>query len=207
MELDWIEWYGYLASLVVFISLTMSSIIKLRIFNFIGCLIFAHYGMLTGLLPVAVANLSIAIINIYYLYQIYKTKEQFKLVNAEVDSAYYQHFISINQTEINKQVSLEKLSSVNTSFYMLRDDNIAGILAGFKEPDGTFTIFVDFVPAKYRDYKLGAYYYNRHPEFLKEKGINVLKTYATDKDHCFYLEKMGFTSESNDAQQLYKKIL
>ena len=68
MEFDWIEWYGYLASLVVFISLTMSSIIKLRIFNFIGCLIFAHYGLLTGLLPVTVANLSIALINIYYLY-------------------------------------------------------------------------------------------------------------------------------------------
>ena len=207
MELNWIEWYGYLASLVVFISLTMSSIIKLRIFNFIGCLIFAHYGLLTGLLPVAVANISIAVINVYYLYLIYKTKEDFKLVNAEVDSAYYQHFISINQSEIIKQVSLQELTEVNTSFYMLRDDNIAGILAGFKELDGTFTIFVDFVPAKYRDYKLGAYYYNQHPEFLKEKGIKVLKTYATDKDHCFYLEKMGFVHERGDDTQLYTKIL
>jgi len=207
MELNWIEWYGYLASLVVFISLTMSSIIKLRIFNFIGCLIFAHYGFLTGLLPVSVANLSIALINVYYLYQIYKTKEQFKLVNAEIDSAYYQHFINIHQEEITKQVSLQELTEVNTSFYMLRDDNIAGILAGFKEIDGTFTIYVDFVPAKYRDYKLGEYYYNQHPEFLKDKGINLLKTYATDKDHCFYLEKMGFVHENSDNKQLYKKIL
>lgn len=207
MELNWIEWYGYLASLVVFISLTMSSIIKLRIFNFIGCLIFAHYGFLTGLLPVAVANLSIALINIYYLYQIYKTKEQFKLVNAEVDSAYYQHFISINQEEIVKQVSLNELAKVNTSFYMLRDDNIAGILAGSKEADGTFTILMDFVPPKYRDYKLGAYYYNQHPEFLKEKGITVLKTHASDKDHRFYLEKMGFIHDDNNDKQLYQKIL
>ena len=207
MELNWIEWYGYLASLVVFISLTMSSIIKLRIFNFIGCLIFAHYGFLTGLLPVSVANLSIAVINVYFLYQIYKTKEQFKLVNAEVDSAYYQHFIAINQAEIIKQVSLEELTEVNTSFYMLRDDNIAGILAGFKESDGTFNLLVDFVPAKYRDYKLGAYYYNQHPEFLKQKGIKTVKAYAADKEHCFYLEKMGFVQDSNDNKQCYKKIL
>ncbi|PKF62314.1 hypothetical protein CW745_07055 [Psychromonas sp. psych-6C06] len=207
MELNWIEWYGYLASLVVFISLTMSSIIKLRIFNFLGCLIFAHYGMLTGLWPVAVANGSIALINVYYLYQIYKTKEQFKLLDAEIDSAYYQHFIAINQTEINKQVSIKALSEVNTSFYMLRDDNIAGILAGFKEEDGTFTIFVDFVPTKYRDYKLGDYYFNQHPAFLKEKGITRLKTYATDKDHCFYLQKMGFTCENRDDKQLYQKRL
>jgi len=207
MEFDWIEWYGYLASLVVFISLTMSSIIKLRIFNFIGCLIFAHYGLLTGLLPVTVANLSIALINIYYLYQIYKTKEQFKLVNAEVDSAYYQHFLSINQAEIDKQVNLQALSKVNTSFYMLRDDNIAGILAGQQDSDGSFSILIDFVPRKYRDYKLGAYYYNQHPEFLKEKGIKILKTNTSDKDHCFYLEKMGFTQEGNGDQQFYQKIL
>lgn len=207
MEFDWIEWYGYLASLVVFISLTMSSIIKLRIFNFIGCLIFAHYGLLTGLLPVTVANLSIALINVYYLYQIYKTKEQFKLVNAEVDSAYYQHFLSINQSEIDKQVNMQALTKINTSFYMLRDDNIAGILAGHQESDGTFTILIDFVPRKYRDYKLGAYYYNQHPEFLKEKGIKTLKTYTSDKDHCFYLEKMGFTQEANGDQQFYQKIL
>ncbi|WP_245542303.1 hypothetical protein [Psychromonas hadalis] len=180
---------------------------KIKSIHFFGCLLFAHYGYFTGLLPVTVANLSIALINIYYLYQIYKTKEQFKLINAEVDSAYYQHFISVNQSEISKQVSPQELTEVNTSFYMLRDDNIAGILAGFKETDGTFTILVDFVPAKYRDYKLGAYYYNDHPEFLKEKGISTLKTYATDKDHCFYLEKMGFIREDINGGQTYKKIL
>lgn len=207
MEINWIEWYGYLASLVVFISLTMSSIIKLRIFNFIGCLLFAHYGLLTGLLPVTVANLSIAIINIYYLYQIYRSKEQFKLINAEVDSAYYQHFIATNQAEINKQVSLQELLEVNSSFYMLRDNNIAGILAGYKESDGTFTLFVDYVTPKYRDYKLGAYYYNNYPEFLKEQGIKVLKTHANDKDHRFYLEKMGFVREELNDGHTYKKIL
>lgn len=207
MEINWIDWYGYIASFVVFISLTMSSIIKLRILNFFGCLLFAHYGYFTGLLPVTVANLSIALINIYYLYQIYQTKEQFKLINAEVDSAYYQHFIEINQSEIIKQVSPQELTEVNTSFYMLRDDSIAGILAGFKESDGTFTILVDFVPAKYQDYKLGAYYYNQHPEFLKEKGITTLKAYASDKEHRFYLEKMGFVREELNGRATYTKIL
>ena len=207
MEFDWIEWYGYLASLVVFISLTMSSIIKLRIFNFVGCLIFAHYGLLTGLLPVAIANLSIALINVYYLYQIYRSKEQFKLVEAEVDSAYYLHFLSSNQTEIIKQADRETLREANCSFYMLRDNNIAGILAGFKEDNGTFTLLIDYVTPKYRDYKLGAYYYNDYPNFLKDEGIKVLKAKATDKDHCFYLEKMGFIRTETDSGKVYQKTL
>ena len=207
MTLDWLEWYGYLASLVVFISLTMTSIIRLRIFNFIGCMLFAHYGLLTGLLPVAVANASIALINVYYLYQIYRSKEQFNLVEAEIDSAYYQHFIEVNKADIGQQVSLKELQEVNTSFYMLRDNSIAGILAGYKDHDGSLTIFVDYVIPKYRDYKLGDYYYNKHPEFLKEKSITVLKSYASSDEHRNYLNKMGFVCQGLDAGQIYKKIL
>jgi len=207
MTLDWLEWYGYLASLVVFISLTMTSIIRLRIFNFIGCMIFAHYGLLTGLLPVAVANASIALINVYYLYQIYRSKEQFNLVDAEIDSAYYQHFIAVNKLEIDKQVSLKELQEVNTSFYMLRNNTIAGILAGYRDHDGSLTIFVDFVLPSYRDFKLGDYYYNQHPEFLKEKGITVLKSYASNDIHRAYLKKMGFCSQGINAGKIYKKIL
>ena len=207
MELNWIEWYGYLASLTVFISLTMTSIIKLRVFNFVGCVIFAHYGLLVGSLPVAIANFSIALINLYFLYQIYRTKEQFNLVVAEVNSAYYQHFISCNQSDINKQVDLQLLQQVNTSFYMLRDNNIAGILAGNQNSNGELTILVDYVIPKYRDYKLADYYYNQHPHFLQEKGINVLKMDASDTEHQKFLQKMGFVMQQINGKQSYKKIL
>lgn len=203
MEISWVEWYGYLASLIVLTSLTMNSLIKLRIFSFFGSVTFAHYGYLNGILPVMITNVSIAIINVYYLYQIFRTKERFKLINAGVGSDFYQHFIGNNQTEINKQVSMQKLQQANNSFYMLRDDNIAGILAGIKESNGTFTILLDYVSPQYRDFKLGAYYYKNHPEFLKEKGITILKAVAKNKEHCTYLEKMGFVRD----EKSYKKIL
>lgn len=54
---------------------------------------------------------------------------------------------------------------MNTLFYMLRNNNITAILAGYKEPNGTLTIFVDYIIAEYRDFKLGNYYYNQYPEF------------------------------------------
>ena len=38
-----IEWVGYAASLFIVLSLTMTSIIKLRIINSIGCLLFIIY--------------------------------------------------------------------------------------------------------------------------------------------------------------------
>ncbi|MEH6452737.1 MAG: GNAT family N-acetyltransferase [Psychromonas sp.] len=207
MEFDWVEWFGYLASLVVLVSLTMSSIIKLRVINFIGCLLFASFAYFIGSVPTIVMNLSIACINVYYLYQIYRTKEEFKIISASENSEFFQHFVEVNQKEINQQTDLNKLKMANTSFYMLRDNNIAGVLAGIQDTKGVFEITLDYVIPKYRDYKLGNYYFNSHPEIMKAKGINILKAVANNKDHAFYLKKMGFKHESDDQPDIYIKTL
>ncbi|WP_028865029.1 YgjV family protein [Psychromonas aquimarina] len=207
MEFDWVEWYGYLASLVVLVSLTMSSIIKLRVINFIGCLLFASFAYFIGSAPTMLMNLCIAGINVYYLYQMYNSKEEFKIISASNNSEYFQHFISVNQDDIEKQINLEKLKEAEASFYMLRDNNIAGLLAGQIEENGVFTIMLDYVIPRYRDFKLGSYYYNTHPEFIKAKGINTLKAFADNDEHCFYLEKMGFVKQSENDSHTYIKRL
>jgi hypothetical protein len=207
MELDWVEWFGYLASLVVLISLTMTSIIKLRLINLVGCILFAMFAYFIGSVPTIFMNLGIACINIYFLYQIFNSKEEFKIITASANSEYFQHFIEINRQEISKQIDIEKLESANTSFYMLRDNNIAGVLAGTKDDNGVFELMLDYVVPKYRDYKLGDYYYNSHPEIIKAKGITTLKAHADTKEHSFYLEKMGFKLESEKQPNIYIKAL
>ena len=65
-----IEWVGYLASIVIAISLIMSDIVKLRIINTVGCILFVIYGIAVGAYPVAFTNLLIVFINSYYLYKL-----------------------------------------------------------------------------------------------------------------------------------------
>ena len=65
-----IEWVGYSASLFIVISLTMTSIVKLRIINSIGCLLFVIYGLNVKAYPVVI------MINIYNLYMLFKSKRQ-----------------------------------------------------------------------------------------------------------------------------------
>jgi hypothetical protein len=209
MELNWLEWFGYLGSLVVLISFTMSSIIKLRITSVIGCLLFAAFAYLTDSIPTLFMNISIACINLYFLFQVYRTKEEFEILSALKESDYYQHFIEINRQEIEKQISLDELKLADTLFYMLRDNNIAGVLAGKKDAsaEGCFEIMLDYVTPRYRDFKLGTYYYKTHPEFLKEKGIMTLKTTASDQEYCLYLNKMGFVAQLGNQSQTYIKRL
>ncbi|ACK47877.1 YgjV family protein [Shewanella baltica] len=66
------EWVGYLASVVVAISLMMSNIKKLRWWNLIGAALFVAYGVAIGAYPVALVNFFIVLIDIYYLVKLYR---------------------------------------------------------------------------------------------------------------------------------------
>ena len=69
------EWVGYLASVVVAISLMMSNIKKLRWWNLIGAALFVAYGLAIGAIPVALVNFFIVLIDIYYLIKLYREPE------------------------------------------------------------------------------------------------------------------------------------
>lgn len=66
------EWVGYLASVVVAISLMMSNIKKLRWWNLIGAALFVAYGVAIGAYPVALVNFFIMLIDTYYLVKLYR---------------------------------------------------------------------------------------------------------------------------------------
>lgn len=68
--IPWVEWIGYAASAVIAISLLMTSLVKLRIINSVGCLLFVIYGLILHAYPVAVANLIVVFINLYHLYKL-----------------------------------------------------------------------------------------------------------------------------------------
>ncbi len=69
LGISWVEWVGYIATAVVLISFLMKSVIKLRIVNSIGCLLFVFYGLLLVPIskPIIITNFAILSINVYYL--------------------------------------------------------------------------------------------------------------------------------------------
>ena len=71
------ELIGYLASVLILISLMMSSILRLRLINMVGAAGFSLYGLLIGAYPVAVLNGIIVVVNAYYLVRILRAKEHF----------------------------------------------------------------------------------------------------------------------------------
>lgn len=74
--IPFIEWVGYLASLLIALSMLMKNIIKLRFINLVGCICFVVYGIAIGAYPVAITNLFISGVNLYYLYNMLNDKNK-----------------------------------------------------------------------------------------------------------------------------------
>lgn len=193
------EWIGYLASLIVLISLLMSSVKKLRWINLIGSVIFAVYGVLITAIPVAVMNGGIVAINMYYLYQMYQKKDYFRISKMETSSTYYQEFLNFYKEDINTffTESYDMNDASLLKIFILRNMQPAGLFVGKKHDDASLEIYLDYVISAYRDFKVGDYLFNQQKSFFTEQGITRLWTHPGTEKHQKYLARMGFTLEND----------
>lgn len=63
------DWVGYLAMILVISSFVFKDIIKLRIVNLVGAIVFITYGFMLNAWPIIATNLIIIIIQIYHLFK------------------------------------------------------------------------------------------------------------------------------------------
>lgn len=71
-----IDYIGYAASLFVLLSFVMKKIATLRMVNIIGCSLFIAYGAFISSWPIIITNVSIVLVNGYYLIQYYSTPKE-----------------------------------------------------------------------------------------------------------------------------------
>lgn len=73
-NVSWVEYIGYAASILIGISMFMKNMVKLRLINLIGSLLFSIYGFIIKAYPVAIVNIVIVFTNMYYIYKLTKLK-------------------------------------------------------------------------------------------------------------------------------------
>lgn len=210
MDSSWLEWVGYLASFLVLISLLMSSIIKLRWINLVGSGIFSLYGFLIGALPVGFMNLGIALINVYYLMKIYKSKDDFKILPIDKNNPQYlNYFLDYYKTEINNFTDEFYFDSFNydVQFFILRNMVPTGLFLGTKNGPNTLEIELDFVIPEYRDFKIGNYIFNNMKDFFLDLGYSGFISFSTKEKHINYLIKMGFEKSKENNESCYVKSI
>lgn len=201
---DFYEILGYVASLIVLVSLLMSSVKRLRWINLMGSLVFAVYGFLIGAIPVGVMNTGIVMINIYYLFQMYLKKDYFTLLVSK-DTTYFDHFIHFYKDDIQGFIDVkEDLSDTKfVKLFILRNTVPAGVVVGKELDSKTFEILIDYVTPQYRDFKIGRFLFEEQKSFFLTKGYKTLVSKPGTEKHQKYLKRMGFQAK----ESIYMKAL
>jgi hypothetical protein len=210
MSMNWIEILGYVASVLVAVSLTMSSLAKLRVLNLMGAIAFAGYGWLVGAYPVLIVNAFIAVVNVVYLLRMQPGRsEAFELLPlAHPDNRYFRRFLEFHGEDIARffpgfrPEGLEKVHIV----FILRNMLPVGVVVCRRQDDRTLEVLLDYVIPSDRDFQCARYFYRSWPEVIDAEGITRFITRGEVPPHRKYLKKMGFLAAPDLGRDFFVRV-
>ena len=200
---------GYLASLLLAISLLVNNNIRFRWLNSFGCLAFILYGLTINAFPIVLTNSLLLIINLYFLIKIYWRQERFELLEFNSSDQLIYRFLTFYKNDIQNYFPNFKIENKSTElqFVVLRDLVIANIFVASLSEDGTAEVKINYTVPKYRDFKIGRFIFEEENKYLKDKGIKYIAyREVINKNHERFLKKMGFNADKINNFIYSKKV-
>ena len=185
-----IELVGYLGSALVVVSMLMSSVIKLRIINTVGSVIFAIYALIIRSYPTALMNFCLVAINLYNLAKLTRKDTAYDLVECSPEEGLLAYLLEHYKEDIQTYFPTFSASSgADHAYITWCHGEPAGMTLVKDEGEGRLRLFLDYTTPTYRDCSIGAHLY----ETLRAKGYRTLIfAEGETRAHTDYLAKMGF---------------
>ena len=192
MDGKWIiEMVGYIGSALVVVSMLMTSVVRLRIVNTVGSLIFMCYALIIGSYPTALMNLFLIGINVYQLTRLLRDHRHYDLIETKPGDGYASYFLSKNLEDIQTwfpEFSADGLQA-DTVLIVCCDSHPAGLFIGRQTGQNGIEILLDYTTPSYRDTSAGRFLHGQ----LKKKGYRTLLFRGNAPGHVDYMEKLGYT--------------
>lgn len=194
------EIVGYAASILVAISLTMRSVLRLRVVNLIGASVFSIYGVLIHAYPVAVLNGLIVLIDLYYLIEMARARAYFSLLEVNAQSRYLPAFLRFHAQDIQQFFPNFDYTpqAQDVILFVLRDMVPVGLFVARPGEPGEANVLLDYVAPGYRDLKPGLFLYAEQAPRFRAQGITRLCATGGAAAHRSYLARMGFVAQGDN---------
>lgn len=205
--MNWIEILGYVASVLVAVSLTMSSLARLRLLNLLGSTAFAVYGFLVGAYPVLAVNGFIAVVNVVYLLRMQPGRsEAFELLAIpRPDNRYLGRFLDFHLADIRKFFPGfdPELPTDALPVFILRDMMPVGLVVCRRTDGDDLEVLLDYVIPSDRDFQCARYFYRSWSEVVAAEGISRFVTAGGVEAHRRYLRKLGFQADPAQGRDVF----
>ncbi len=192
------ELLGYVASVLLAISLSVNGELKFRWVNSLGCIAFITYGVMINAFPVTLTNVVLLLINAYQLTKYYRTTEDFDIVEFTANENIIAKFLAFHDKDIQAYYPGFKLSSETNDirFLVLRNMTIANIFIATLQADGKAYVKINYTIPKYRDFKVGTYVFKKRSDYLRSAGVKeIVYTSVAHNGHADFLKRMGFVQQ------------
>lgn len=201
------EVIGYTASALVVLSLTMKSLLRLRLIGLVGSTTFLAYGILIGSVPIILTNAVIMGIHAWFLRRLLGKTEIFALLRVRPDSDYLRTFLEFHADQIQRfQPGFEFTPTDEARiWFILRDLFPAGLFIAEPHPDGSFEIVLDYAIPQYRDLKLGDWVYSGRAGMFDADRPTSLWMDRWSEVHDRYLTRMGFEPLDREGREVLER--
>ena len=203
-----LELIGYTGSFLVIISMLMTSVVKLRIINSLGGIIFCVYALCIHSYPTAAMQVCLVVINLVNLYKLNNTKKEYSAVSLNSSDSFLAHFLYTYSSDIKKYFpDFSGTIDGDKILLITCEESPAGLFIAKDDGKGLFNVKLDYTTTAYRDCSVGKFLYNH----LRHIGIKKIIAETKIPAHEKYLKKMGFkprriTGDKNDSPNYYMQF-
>lgn len=202
------EVVGYVGSALIVASLSMKSILKLRLVGLAGAVVFLTYGVLISAYPIVITNVVIISIHLFYLRRLLGARPVFTVLKVRQGSKYLEHFINYYLDDIRKNFLPDFHFEPKPNRYrafILRDMVPAGLFICDIDGSETMRVQLDYVIPAYRDLKVSRFLYSSDSTIFADPHITHVESPPGTPKHQQYLEGVGFRAvHSADGHDVYR---
>lgn len=208
-SITWQDWLGYVASVLVAVSLMMSNVSRLRLVNLVGALTFVAYGALVGAWPVFAVNLFVAGVDAWFLGQRFLKKDFFTLLPIQGCDAFSRKFLLFYEKDIRRffpEFEMEAMQD-RPGFFVLRNMSPAGIFYYTLTEGGDVAVRLDYVAPEYRDGRNAEFLYRILNEQFGPQGKRRFVVRTEVPAHRGYLVANGFEPDPAEPHLYQRRII
>ena len=193
-----LEAIGWIGSAIVVWSMMQQRILRLRLYNLIGCLIQVLYNGVLGVWPVVALNVVLGIVQVVNLTRLLRGRDDpasYTVAGVPADGALLGGLLRRHREDIARfRPGFSRPSADADAFVVLSGDELVGAVVVHDAGDGVAQIELDYVTEKYRDFTPGQFVFRRSGA-LAERGYRAVAS-APDVVEPYY-EQVGFRREGD----------
>ena len=188
-----LEAVGYIGTALVVLSMTMTSVLRLRIVNIAGSAVSVFYAAAVGAYPVVFLNAILIVVNAAKIVQFFRLEKSYHLIESNGGAGLPNYLAQkYNDDILNYFPGFKGLDKDDAVFILMNGDNATGITAGKIDGEKTSPISIDYTTPAYRDNSAGLFLYKE----IARRGVKKAVLETSAKNHEAYMYKIGFVKIS-----------